>query len=116
MLSTCFASFVFLHSTSFDQQSHVMTMHVHVPQAEKPSWNSIGIFKVSNITGKRREPVPKLGTDDTEMDGEDSDSDDDSEEEDEGGAQGPSLQETSSSFEFLLFHFLTASNPMVLTF
>lgn len=93
-----------------------MTMHVHVPQAEKPSWNSIGIFKVSNITGKRREPVPKLGTDDTEMDGEDSDSDDDSEEEDEGGAQGPSLQATSSSFEFLLFHFLTASNPMVLTF
>ncbi|KAL5175274.1 Glutamate-rich WD repeat-containing protein 1 [Glycine soja] len=79
-------------------------------QAEKPSWNSIGIFKVSNITGKRREPVPKLGTDDTEMDGEDSDSDDDSEEEDEGGAQGPSLQETSSSFEFLLFDLLTASN------
>lgn len=115
MLSTCFASFVFLHSTSFDQQSHVMTMHVHVPQAEKPSWNSIGIFKVSNITGKRREPVPKLGTDDTEMDGEDSDSDDDSEDE-EGGAQGPSLQETSSSFEFLLFDLLTASNLIVLTF
>lgn len=92
-----------------------MAMHVHVLQAEKPSWNSIGIFKVSNITGKRREPVPKLGTDDTEMDGEDSDSDDDSEDE-EGGAQGPSLQATSSSFEFLLFDLLTASNLIVLTF
>lgn len=61
-------------------------------QAEKPSWNSIGIFKVSNISGKRREPVPKLGTDDSGMDDEDSDSDDDSEDEDENDAQGPSLQ------------------------
>ncbi|WVZ25422.1 hypothetical protein V8G54_003966 [Vigna mungo] len=61
-------------------------------QAEKSSWNSIGIFKVSNISGKRREPVPKVETDDSGMDGEDSDSDDDSEDEDEDVAQGPSLQ------------------------
>ncbi|QCD83544.1 ribosome assembly protein RRB1 [Vigna unguiculata] len=61
-------------------------------QAEKPSWNSIGIFKVSHISGKRREPVPKVETDDSGMDGEDSDDDDDSEEEDKDVAQGPSLQ------------------------
>jgi len=73
---------------------------LHVPQAEKPSWNSIGIFKVSNISGKRRELVPKRETDDSEMDGEDSDSEDDSEDEEEGGAGGPTLQVTSSSYEF----------------
>ncbi|BAT96205.1 hypothetical protein LR48_Vigan02g053700 [Vigna angularis] len=62
-------------------------------QAEKPSWNSIGIFKVSNISGKRREPLPKLQTDDSGMDGEDSDSDDDDDDsEDEDVAHGPSLQ------------------------
>ncbi|WJX44596.1 hemolysin III domain membrane protein [Trifolium repens] len=61
-------------------------------QAEKPSWNSIGIFKVSNISGKRRELLPKHGTSDS-MDDEDSDSEDDSEEEEEeGGAGGPTLQ------------------------
>ncbi|KAL6553670.1 hemolysin III domain membrane protein [Orobanche gracilis] len=59
-------------------------------QAEKASWNSIGIFKVSKISGKRRELVPKLEVDDSGMDGEDSDSEDDSEDED--GAQGPTLQ------------------------
>ncbi|XP_058763835.1 protein HEAT STRESS TOLERANT DWD 1-like [Vicia villosa] len=61
-------------------------------QAEKPSWNSIGIFKVSNISGKRRELVPKHETDDSGMD-EDSDSEDDSDDEEEdGGATGPALQ------------------------
>lgn len=60
-------------------------------QAEKPSLNSIGIFKVSNISGKKRELVPKHETDDSGMDGEDSDSEDDSDNE-EGGAGGPSLQ------------------------
>ncbi|RHN54447.1 putative transcription factor WD40-like family [Medicago truncatula] len=50
-------------------------------QAEKPSWNSIGIFKVSNISGKTREPVPNHETDDFGMDSEDSDSEDDSEDE-----------------------------------
>ncbi|GAU19159.1 hypothetical protein TSUD_89240 [Trifolium subterraneum] len=54
--------------------------------AEKP-WNSIGIFKVSNISGKRRELLPKHGTSDS-MDDEDSDSEDDSEDEEEGGAGG----------------------------
>lgn len=78
-------------------------MMLHVPQAEKPSWNSIGIFKVSNITGKRRELVPKHKTDDTGVDGEDSDSEDDSEDEEEGGAGGPTLQVRSFSFEFLFF-------------
>jgi len=73
-------------------------MAMHEPQAEKPSWNSIGIFKVSNISGKRREPVPKVETDDSGMDDEDSDSDDDSEDEDEDVAKGPSLQVYFSSF------------------
>lgn len=77
---------------------------VHVLQAEKASWNSIGIFKVSKISGKRRELVPKLEADDSGVDGEDSDSEDDSEDEDEDGAQGPTLQVTFSSFEFLLIH------------
>jgi len=73
-------------------------MAMHEAQAEKPSWNSIGIFKVSHISGKRREPVPKVETDDSGMDGEDSDDDDDSEEEDKDVAQGPSLQVHFSSF------------------
>jgi ribosome assembly protein RRB1 len=72
---------------------------VFVLQAEKASWNSIGIFKVSNISGKRREPVPKLQADDSGMDDEDSDSDDESEDED--GSQGPTLQVSSSSSELL---------------
>ncbi|WJX53032.1 hemolysin III domain membrane protein [Trifolium repens] len=59
-------------------------------QAEKPSWNSVGIFKVSNISGKRRELLPKNTSD--SMDDEDSDSEDDSEDEEEGGAGGPTLQ------------------------
>ncbi|KAF1887878.1 hypothetical protein Lal_00023886 [Lupinus albus] len=61
-------------------------------QAEKASWNSIGIFKVTNISGKRREPVPKIKGDESGMDDDESDSEDDSEDEDENGAQGPTLQ------------------------
>ena len=93
---------------SFALISNLVDNMLHVPQAEKPSWNSIGIFKVSNISGKRREPVPKRETDDSEMDGEDSDSEDDSEDEEEGGAGGPTLQVTPSSYEFLLFHLITS--------
>ncbi|XLT27473.1 hypothetical protein HN873_058765 [Arachis hypogaea] len=58
-------------------------------KAEKASWNSTGIFKVSNITGKRRELLPKHEGD---RDGKDSDSEDDSDDEDEHGARGPTLQ------------------------
>lgn len=65
---------------------------VLVLQAEKASWNSIGIFKVSNITGKRREPVPKSAADESGMDSDDSDSDDDSEDEDPDSSRSPILQ------------------------
>ncbi|KAJ7979358.1 putative WD-repeat protein [Quillaja saponaria] len=61
-------------------------------QAEKASWNSVGIFKVSNISGKRRELVPKPDVDDAEMDSENSDSDDDSEDEGLDGSGAPNLQ------------------------
>ncbi|WVZ58867.1 hypothetical protein U9M48_009093 [Paspalum notatum var. saurae] len=38
-------------------------------QAEKAPWNYIGIFKLSNIIGKKREPMPSLGDDsDSDMD------------------------------------------------
>ncbi|KAK9947943.1 hypothetical protein M0R45_003538 [Rubus argutus] len=62
-------------------------------QAEKASWNSLGIFKVSNISGKKREPVPtKPGDDDSNMDSEDSDSDEDSDDEELGASGAPILQ------------------------
>ncbi|OIW00611.1 hypothetical protein TanjilG_21826 [Lupinus angustifolius] len=70
-------------------------------QAEKASWNSIGIFKVTNISGKKREPVPKIQGDESGMDDE-SDSEDDSEDEDENGAKGPTLQAISSSSELFI--------------
>lgn len=57
-------------------------------QADKPQLNSIQIFKLSNITGKRRELVPKKASDDSDMDS-DSDSD---EEEGEFGLKAPILQ------------------------
>ncbi|GAU23491.1 hypothetical protein TSUD_81730 [Trifolium subterraneum] len=82
-------------------------------QAEKPSWNSIGIFKVSNISGKRRELLPKTSD---SMDDEDSDSDDDSEDEEEGGAGAPTLQARSSAFEFLLFNLTVLKEVILLTF
>ncbi|KAM7512974.1 hypothetical protein LguiB_011849 [Lonicera macranthoides] len=59
-------------------------------QAEKASWNSIGIFKLSNISGKRRELVPKNAANDTDMDSESSDSDEDGGE--DGGSEAPVLQ------------------------
>ncbi|GMI94876.1 heat stress tolerant DWD 1 [Hibiscus trionum] len=61
-------------------------------QAEKPSWNSIGVFKVSNVSGKRRNLVPtKSAEDDADMDAGSSDSED-SEDEEEGGPSAPVLQ------------------------
>ncbi|PWA62980.1 glutamate-rich WD repeat-containing protein 1 [Artemisia annua] len=49
-------------------------------QANSAAANSIGIFKISNISGKRRELVPtKTSNADTDMDSESSDSDDDEE-------------------------------------
>ncbi|XP_015889184.1 protein HEAT STRESS TOLERANT DWD 1 [Ziziphus jujuba] len=63
-------------------------------QAEKASWNSIGIFKISNISGKRRELVPatKSTADGSDMDSEGSDGDTDTEDEDLGGSGAPVLQ------------------------
>lgn len=62
-------------------------------QAEKASWNSIGIFKISNVSGKRRELLPsKPVTDDTDMDSDSSDSDEDGEGEEDGGSKAPVLQ------------------------
>ncbi|KAJ4959571.1 hypothetical protein NE237_026682 [Protea cynaroides] len=61
-------------------------------QAEKASWNSIGIFKVSNISGKRRDLVPTRSADnDTDMDSDSSDSDEDGED-GHGGSGPPVLQ------------------------
>ncbi|XP_019263992.1 PREDICTED: uncharacterized protein LOC109241682 isoform X3 [Nicotiana attenuata] len=36
-------------------------------QAEKSTWNLIGIFKLSNISGKRRDLVPDKKCDETDM-------------------------------------------------
>ncbi|GMP59558.1 hypothetical protein CsSME_00022796 [Camellia sinensis var. sinensis] len=61
-------------------------------KAEKASRNSIGIFKLSNISGKRRELVPsKSTTNDSDMDSDSSDSNEDDEIED-GGSATPVLQ------------------------
>ncbi|KAK1354888.1 glutamate-rich WD repeat-containing protein 1 [Heracleum sosnowskyi] len=60
-------------------------------QAEKAAWNYIGIFKVSNISGKRRALVPKADAD-TDMESENSDSDEDDEDEEEVGSKTPVLQ------------------------
>ncbi|XP_044463816.1 protein HEAT STRESS TOLERANT DWD 1 isoform X2 [Mangifera indica] len=61
-------------------------------QAEKAAWNSIGVFKVSNISGKRHDLVPKAAAGDDDMDSESGDSDEDSEDEREGGSGSPTLQ------------------------
>ncbi|XP_077225252.1 protein HEAT STRESS TOLERANT DWD 1-like [Tasmannia lanceolata] len=50
-------------------------------QAEKASWNSIAIFKLSKISGKRRDLVPPSADNGTDMD---SDSSSDEDEEDGG--------------------------------
>ncbi|XP_010262150.1 PREDICTED: glutamate-rich WD repeat-containing protein 1 [Nelumbo nucifera] len=63
-------------------------------QAEKASWNSIGIFKISNISGKKRQLVPTRSDDnDTDMDSNDSsDSDEGDENYGQGGSGLPVLQ------------------------
>ncbi|XP_050203563.1 protein HEAT STRESS TOLERANT DWD 1 [Mercurialis annua] len=62
-------------------------------QADKASSNTIGIFKISNISGKRRELVPTKTTNgDSEMDTDSSDSDEDSEDEEDGGSKSLVLQ------------------------
>lgn len=60
-------------------------------QAEKAAWNYIGMFKVSNISGKRRALVPKADAD-TDMESEKSDSDEDDDNEEEVGSKTPVLQ------------------------
>uniref|UniRef100_A0A2P2K1S3 Uncharacterized protein n=1 Tax=Rhizophora mucronata TaxID=61149 RepID=A0A2P2K1S3_RHIMU len=71
----------------------LLILHENYLQAEKYSWNSIGIFKVSNISGKRRELVPaKATTGESDMDSDSSDSDEDSEDEKHGGSLTPVLQ------------------------
>ncbi|XP_052184034.1 protein HEAT STRESS TOLERANT DWD 1-like [Diospyros lotus] len=60
-------------------------------QAEKASWNSVEIFKISNILGKRRELIPsKSNADGSDMDSDSSDSDEDDEVQD-GGSSIPVL-------------------------
>ncbi|KAK9109831.1 hypothetical protein Sjap_017891 [Stephania japonica] len=63
-------------------------------QAEKAPWNYIGVFKLSKISGKRRDLVPKRHVDggdgDDDMDSESSS--DDEEEGGEGESQPPVLQ------------------------
>ncbi|KAG6730463.1 hypothetical protein I3842_01G081100 [Carya illinoinensis] len=67
--------------------------------AEKASWNSIGIFKTFNITGKRREPVPsKPAAGNSDMESDSSDSDKDDEDEELGGFGSLSLQGALSVF------------------
>ncbi|KAH0857068.1 hypothetical protein HID58_085329 [Brassica napus] len=57
-------------------------------QAEKAPLNSIGLFKISNVSGKRRDVVPKtvVNGDDAMEDEDDEDEDSDSDEESEDGA------------------------------
>ncbi|OVA16340.1 WD40 repeat [Macleaya cordata] len=62
-------------------------------QAEKASWNSIEIYKLSNISGKRRDLVPaKTDGDGSDMDSDGSSSDEDDENEENGGPNPPVLQ------------------------
>ncbi|XP_035548525.1 glutamate-rich WD repeat-containing protein 1-like [Juglans regia] len=62
-------------------------------QEKKASSNSIGIFKISNITGKRRELVPsKPAAGNSDMESDSSDSDKDDEDVELGGSGSPSLQ------------------------
>ncbi|GMH13722.1 hypothetical protein Nepgr_015563 [Nepenthes gracilis] len=62
-------------------------------QAKESSWNSIEIYKLSNVSGERRELVPsKSATDGSDMDSDSSDSDDEDNDEDEPGHRKPILQ------------------------
>ncbi|TVU50731.1 hypothetical protein EJB05_02118 [Eragrostis curvula] len=49
-------------------------------QAEKAPWNYIGIFKLSNINGKKREPIPASAIDGDSDEDSDNSSDDEAEE------------------------------------
>ncbi|CAA0836239.1 Transducin family protein / WD-40 repeat family protein [Striga hermonthica] len=61
-------------------------------QAEKSSYNYIGIFKLLNISGKRRELIPnKIDKDGSDMESDSSDSDEDDGEYG-GGLSSPILQ------------------------
>lgn len=81
------------HFIVFNLSQLFQDIMVFVLQAEKASWNSIGIFKISNVSGKRRELLPsKPVTDDTDMDSDSSDSDEDGEGEEDGGSKAPVLQ------------------------
>ncbi|CAA6665045.1 unnamed protein product [Spirodela intermedia] len=61
-------------------------------QAEKPSWNYIGLFKLSNIFGKKRDLVPKPSIDDdADMESESS-SDEDDDDDNNDKASQPILQ------------------------
>ncbi|RWW54874.1 hypothetical protein BHE74_00038520 [Ensete ventricosum] len=56
--------------------------------AEQSSWNYLGIFKISNISGKKRELVPVSNADnDVDMDSESSSDEDDDDDEDEKSSQ-----------------------------
>lgn len=59
-------------------------------QADKASLNSIGIFKISNISGKNRELVPSTANG-SDMDSDSSDSDEDDVVKD-GGSAAPVFQ------------------------
>lgn len=63
--------------------------------------NSIGLFKISNVSGKRRDVVPKrlVNGDDDMEDEDDEDEDSDSDEESEDGASTtPVIQVVIVSF------------------
>ncbi|KAF8395179.1 hypothetical protein HHK36_019121 [Tetracentron sinense] len=63
--------------------------------AEKASWNSVVIFKLSNISGKRHELLPTQFVDnDSDMDSDSCDSDEDNDEEGYGGS-GPLLRKVA---------------------
>ncbi|XP_020102142.1 glutamate-rich WD repeat-containing protein 1 [Ananas comosus] len=62
-------------------------------QAEQSSWNYIGIFKLSNIKGKKRDLVPAASADnDADMQDSDSSSDEDDDEDESNDASKPILQ------------------------
>ncbi|KAL9254493.1 HEAT STRESS TOLERANT DWD 1-like protein [Drosera capensis] len=70
-------------------------------QAEKSSWNSIEILKLSNLTGRKQKLVPiKTSMEVSDEDGDSSDSDDDGDEMDQPGPRRPTLQ-ASLPLDFL---------------
>ncbi|KAG7584408.1 WD40 repeat [Arabidopsis suecica] len=63
-------------------------------QAEKAAHNSIGLFKITNVSGKRRDVVPKtLANGDDDMEDEDDDDDSDSDDDDgDEASKTPNIQ------------------------